>query len=174
MDERVPAPPLTPEQASELLGRLMLAWDGQWFLKVAESCGLEKAVELNAKVRTSFGRIEIREYLKALGIRSAGSVQEAVRLVEAYGRLFLGDGLRTSWEMRGEEVVVSVQRCVPQEGAGRAGLKPDTPCIACETVWGAWLETALPGTRWVTEINHSLGRGADSCEIVVRKEPAGG
>ena len=173
MDETDRIPSLSPEQAAALLGRLMLAWDGQWFLKVAESCGLEKAVLLNATVRTSFGRIEIREYLKALGIPSAGSVREAVRLVEAYGRLFLGDGLRTSWEMRGEEVVVGVQRCLPQEGAGRAGLKPDTPCVACETVWGAWLEAALPGTRWVTEIRRAKGRGAESCEIIVRRSPLG-
>jgi hypothetical protein len=135
-------------------------------------------VELNARVRTSFGRIEIREYLKALKLPAARSLPEAVRLVEAYGRLFLGEGLQTSWELRGDEVGIRVLKCLPQEGAGRAGLRPDTPCVACESVWGAWLETALPGTSWSTEIRRSKGRGADSCEIVVRrapsKEPAGG
>lgn len=178
MDEHERSSGLTTERAAALLGRLMLAWDGQWFLKVAESCGLEKAVELNARVRTSFGRIEIREYLKALKLPAARSLPEAVRLVEAYGRLFLGEGLQTSWELRGDEVGIRVLKCLPQEGAGRAGLRPDTPCVACESVWGAWLETALPGTSWSTEIRRSKGRGADSCEIVVRrapsKEPAGG
>ena len=51
---------LSAEAAVKLLGRLMLAWDGQWFLKVAQECGVETAVALNAKVRSSFGRIEIR------------------------------------------------------------------------------------------------------------------
>ena len=84
MDENTPKRGLDPDEAAALLGKLMLAWDGQWFLKVAESCGLDKAVELNARVRASFGRIEVREYFKALGISSARSVREAVELL---GRL---------------------------------------------------------------------------------------
>ena len=34
---------LSSEAAAKLLSKLMLAWDGQWFLKTAQSCGLEKA-----------------------------------------------------------------------------------------------------------------------------------
>ena len=65
---------LPAETALRLLGRLMLAWDGQWFLKVVETCGMEKAVELNARVRTSFGRIEMREFLRAKGREGAESL----------------------------------------------------------------------------------------------------
>ncbi len=161
---------LSPDRAAALLGRLMLAWDGQWFLKVAESCGLEKAVALNARVRTSFGRIEIREYLKALGLGRAESVEQAVRLLDRYGRIFLRDGMRAEWSVTPEGVEIAVSRCLPQEGAARAGLKPDTPCIACETVWGAWLETALPGTKWDTEVPCAMGRGAATCRIVVNQK----
>jgi len=173
MNESAVKRDLSAKEAAALLGKLMLAWDGQWFLKVAESCGLDKAVELNARVRASFGRIEVREYFKALGILSAGSVREAVELLDGYRRIFLGGGLEVSWEASEDKVLVRVSRCLPQEGAGKAGLRPDTPCVACESVWEAWLETALPGTAWATEVRASMGRGASSCAIVLRRESGG-
>jgi len=160
---------LSSEAAINLLGKLMLAWDGQWFLKTAATCGLEKAVALNAKVRYSFGRIEIREFLKAKGSGGAATLEEAVSLLEEYQQLFLGEGMAAAWEIDGDTVTVSVSRCAPQEGAAKAGLRPDTPCVACETVWNAWLETAFPGSRWSTEIEAAMGRGAACCSIVLKK-----
>lgn len=159
-----------PERALAMLGRLMLAWDGQWFLKTAEACGLQKAVELNARVRRSFARIEVREYLAALGRGPASDLQEAARLLTAYSRLFLGDGMDGEWKVEGGTAEIAVTRCRPQDGARRAGLKPDTPCIACEGLWGAWLEAILPGTAWETRIEAARGRGADTCRIVVRRK----
>lgn len=161
---------LSPEKAIRLLGKLMLSWDGQWFLKTAEACGVETAVALNAKVRTSFGRIEIREFLKAKGHPGAATVEEAIALVHEYQHLFLGDGIAAELEIEGDQVSVLVQRCAPQRGAGKAGLRPDTPCVACDTVWNAWFETAMPGSRWATEVEAAMGRGAPSCRIVLKKE----
>lgn len=161
---------LSPEAAAKLLGRLMLAWDGQWFLKTAEACGLETAVRLNAKVRTSFGRIEMREYMKAAGRGPATDLEEAVAVMDGYRRAFLADGMAAEWHVEGPgRVRVRVSRCVPQEGAGRAGLRPDTPCVACESLWGAWLETAMPGSAWKTTIACSLGRGGSGCDILVER-----
>lgn len=166
MDRKDPGG-LSPETAAELLGRLMLAWDGQWFLKTAESCGLEKAVELNARVRRSFARIEVREYLRASGRGPASSLAEAADLLMGYSRAFLGDGMDGDWSVSGDGADIVVTRCRPQEGAARAGLRPDTPCVACEGLWGAWLESALPGSSWATRIGCSMGRGAKCCEIRV-------
>ncbi len=170
MSEKEDPKILDADGAAALLGRLMLAWDGQWFLKVAQSCGLEEAVALNARVRTSFGRIEIREYLKALGLRRAASVEQAARLLDRYGRLFLRDGMQAEWTVNENGVEIAVSRCLPQEGAARAGLKADTPCVACETVWEAWLETALPGTEWTTEVRCAMGRGDRKCQIIVNRK----
>lgn len=169
MNEKKVGEPLNHEKEAVLLARLMLAWDGQWFLKTAQSCGLEKAVVLNARVRTSFGRIEIREFLREKGIAGAADVAEACALLAEYQRIFLREGMAAEWAVEGDSVTVAVTRCRPQEGAGKAGLRPDTPCVACESVWGAWLETALPGSTWRTEVRHSMGRGAGQCKIVVRK-----
>jgi len=167
MTERKAESQLSEEEARRLLGRLMLAWDGQWFLKVAEACGLPKAVELNARVRASFGRIEIREYLKALQRPPVASVEEAVQLLDGYNRIFLGEGMAAQWTVRERGVEVRVTRCFPQEGAAKAGLRPDTPCIACQRVWASWLEIILPGTSWTTEVREAMGRGARACHILL-------
>ena len=161
--------PMGSAQAARMLGRLMLSWDGQWFLKVAEACGLEKAVELNARVRVSFARIEMRELMRTRGVESARDLAHAVSLLKDYQRVFLGEGMAADPVIEGESVRVGVTRCRPQEGAGKAGLRPDTPCVACERLWNTWLESLLPGTRWETEIRGSLGRGASACEIWVRR-----
>ena len=50
---------LSGDQQARMLRRLMLYWDGQWFLKAVEAFGLEEAIALNARVRASFGRIEM-------------------------------------------------------------------------------------------------------------------
>ncbi len=169
MKERRPEIQLSEEEARRLLGRLMLAWDGQWFLKVAQACGLPKAVELNARVRASFGRIEIREYLKALDRPQATSVEEAVQLLDGYNRIFLGEGMAAQWIVREWGLEVRVTRCFPQEGAAKAGLRPDTPCVACQQVWASWLEVILPGTIWSTEVREAMGRGAPSCLILLQQ-----
>jgi hypothetical protein len=163
---------LTEEELLKIqgcLGRLMLAWDGQWFLKAAEECGLDKAVEINARVRVSFGRIEMREVLRALGKEKAESMEEAIRIIELYGRAFMGDGLLAEWEQKDGGVNLKVTRCSPQAGAARAGLKPDTPCIACAELWHVWFSSLLPDTSWTAEIRESLGRGAPACRIRIRK-----
>ena len=165
VEEREVEKEFLPEagRALAMLGRLMLAWDGQWFLKTAEACGLEKAVELNARVRKSFARIEVREFLQALGRGPARDLDEAARLLTAYSRLFLGDGMDGAWRVEGDGARITVTRCRPQDGAAKAGLKPDTPCIACEGLWGAWLEAILPDTAWETRVEAARGRGVDSC-----------
>jgi len=170
MDERTQKSPYVPEpeRGLAMLGRLLLAWDGQWFLKTAEACGLERAVELNARVRRSFARIEVREFLAALGRGPASDLEEAARLLTAYSRLFLGDGMDGEWKVENGGAEVVVTRCRPQDGAAKAGLQPDTPCIACEGLWGAWLEAILPGSAWETRIEAARGRGAPACRIVVR------
>lgn len=169
MTRRTDEGPMSYEQAARMLGRLMLSWDGQWFLKVAEACGLDKAVELNARVRASFAKIEMRELMRAEGVEAVRDLHHAVELLMDYQRVFLGEGMAAEPIVEGGTVRVGVTRCRPQEGAGKAGLRPDTPCIACQRLWNTWLESLLPGTRWETEIRSSLGRGASACEIWVRE-----
>jgi hypothetical protein len=59
----------------KMLRKLALFWDGQWFLRSVDKFGLDAAVDLNAAVRTAFGRIEMRTMLKALGKKQADDLR---------------------------------------------------------------------------------------------------
>ena len=117
----------------------------------------------------SFGRIEMREVLRALGKERAGSVEEAIRIIELYAEAFMGGGLQARWERDGAGVELQVLRCSPQAGAAKAGLRPDTPCIACAELWNVWFASLLPGSRWKTEIREAMGRGAPACRIRIEE-----
>jgi predicted ArsR family transcriptional regulator len=153
----------------QMLRKLMLYWDGQWFLKTVEASGLEAAIGLNAQVRASFGRIEMRTLLKTLGKAQADDLADAMRLLETYCAAFLGKGLRAEFAaLDREEAEIIVRQCIAFEGAKRAGLaRVDQACVACETVWGAWLETLLPGTQLKVEYPLRQGKGDPYCQFFV-------
>ena len=153
----------------QMLRKLMLYWDGQWFLKTVEASGLEAAIDLNALVRASFGRIEMRVLLKTLGKAQADDLADAMRLLETYSASFLGRGLRAEFvalDLHRAEILV--RQCVVYEGAKRAALpRADQACVACETVWNAWLETLLPGSRVEVEYPLRQGKGDPYCQFVI-------
>ena len=73
--------PLSDEVKVNILRKLLFSWDGQWFLKTVDEFGLEAAIRLNARVRASFGRIEMRTLLRALGKRCADDLAEYLSFV---------------------------------------------------------------------------------------------
>ncbi len=154
----------------KMLSKLLLAWDGQWFLKTVQEIGLEKAVEQNARVRTSFAKIEMREMLKTLGIKKAKNLREAVDIIQEYSGLFGGNRIQADWELRGEMgATIRVHRCPAQEGAQKAGLaRVDQPCVACERLWPTWFSVLLPEKQWSCTIPESMGRGAKICRIEIK------
>jgi len=155
-----------------MLRKLMLFWDGQWFLKTADAFGLEAAVEINAHVRASFGRIEMRELLKAAGKRQADDLADAMRLLETYAQAFMGGTLRAEFTAVSEDhAEVTVRRCAAYEGAKRAALpRVDQACVACEGVWNAWLETLLPGVDVRVRYPLRQGKGDAICRFLIDVE----
>ena len=160
---------LTDAVQARMLGKLMLYWDGQWFLKAVEAFGLEAAVDLNARVRTSFGRIEMRSMLKAVGKKRADDLRDAMRLLETYAKVFMRGRLRAEFTaLDDEQAQVIVSRCAAYEGAKLAALpRQDQACVACETLWDAWFETLLPGTEWDVQSPLRQGKGDPVCKFVV-------
>lgn len=158
------------EDAIKLLSKLLLAWDGQWFLKTVQEIGLEKAIEQNARVRTSFAKIEMRQMLKILGIEKAKNLREAVDIIQEYSKLFGGNRIQADWDLRGEtEATIRVHRCPALEGAKKAGLaRVDQPCVACERLWPTWFSVLLPEKQWTCTIPESMGRGAKICRIEIK------
>lgn len=66
------------EARAPLMAQLAMAWDGQWFLKVYDKFGWDVASEINARVRTSWSKIEMREALRILGKREADNLVDAL------------------------------------------------------------------------------------------------
>jgi len=155
-----------------MLRKLMLYWDGQWFLKAAEAFGLEAAIDLNARVRASFGRIEMRILLRALGRPRARDLAEAMHMLRIYVSAFMGEALRAEFAaVEPQHAEVIIIRCAAFEGAKRAALsRVDQACVACETVWQAWLETLLPGARIDVCYPARMGKGDPRCRFVIQAD----
>jgi hypothetical protein len=164
---------LSDGEQAQMLRKLMLYWDGQWFLKSVEAFGLEPAVEVNARVRASFGRIEMRTLLKTVGKAQADDLADAMRLLDTYAQAFMGGTLRAEFRaVAPDQAEVAVRRCAAYEGAKRAGLpRVDQACVACETVWDAWLETLLPGTGVEVRYPQRMGKGDRSCLFLIHTWP---
>lgn len=160
---------LSEAQQVQMLRKLMLYWDGQWFLKTAAALGLEAAIDLNAQVRAAFGRIEMRLLLRAVGKTQADDLADAVRLLQTYAQTFMGGALRSEFAVLGPgRAEITVQRCAAYEGAKRAALsRQDQACVACETLWEAWLGVLLPDFRVKVHYPQRQGLGDPVCHFVL-------
>jgi len=167
---------LSDAQQAQMLRKLMLFWDGQWFLKTVEAFGLEPAIDLNARVRASFGRIEMRTLLKVLRKRQADDLADALRLLMTYTQAFMGDGLSATVTLTGADCAeIAIRHCTAYEGAKRANLpRADQACVACETVWNAWLETLLPDAGVDVQYSLRQGKGDPRCLFLIQIHNQGG
>jgi hypothetical protein len=162
---------LSETDQAEMLRKLLLYWDGQWFLKSVEAFGLKAAIDLNAQVREAFGRIEMRLLLRALGKTQADDMVDAMRLLETYAETFMGRRLRAEFAvLGGDRAEVIIRRCAAYEGAKRAALsRVDQACVACEGLWNAWLETLLPGASVDVQYPMRLGKGDPLCRFIIQR-----
>ncbi len=146
-----------------MLGRLALAWDGQWFLKVYDEYGWDAAARINARVRHAFGRIEMRSILRALGKRRAESLEEGCRILQIYFDL-LGPGFQGEFQVDDSHASVTVRRCAALAGARMANLeRHDQACIGCPGLFRVYFETLLPGYAVEVETVEQMGYGAEQC-----------
>lgn len=161
---------LSESEQVRMLRKLMLYWDGQWFLKSVEAFGLEAAVELNSRVRASFARIEMRTLLKTLNKQRADDLTDAMHLLHTYGAAFMGRTLRADFvAVDSSQAEVIVRRCAAHAGARRAGLpRTDQACVACETLWTVWLDTLLPDACVEVQYPMRQGKGDPYCQFLIR------
>ncbi len=154
----------------KMLRKLALYWDGQWFLNSVQKFGLKEAIELNALVRTAFGRIEMRTMLQALGSKRADDLADALRMIATHADLLLGSGIKTDYQLGDGIARVLVRRCSVFEAAKRAKLpRHDQACVTCETLWDAWLETLLPGANFTVQYPQRQGKGDPICEFIIEE-----
>ena len=161
--------PLSDAVRADMLRKLVLFWDGQWFLKTVDEFGLKAAVRLNARVRASFGRIEMRTLLRALGKRRADDLTDATRMIATYGEVLMAGVLRADFQVvTPTQAEVRIYRCAAYEGAKLARLgRVDQACVACETLWDAWLEVLLPDTPVTVRYPMRQGIGDPHCHFII-------
>jgi len=160
--------PLEPTELMHVLPRLMLAWDGQWFLKVYDEFDWETAARINARVRTAFGRIEMRTMLHMLGKRRADDPADAVRVLRTYFENVFAAGFASDFRLNGNRLDAFVTTCAAWEGAKRAALeRTDQACIVCETLWVVWFKTLLPHYQVAFDIQGRMGYGDPRCHFVL-------
>lgn len=158
----------------EVMGRLMLAWDGQWFLKTMEEFGLEAAMRLNTRVRLSFGRIEMRSVLAVLGKPRADDLADALRIVFTYSRVFLSNRMEGGYRVLPEGVEITVSFCPVFENARRANLERcDQACVGCPDLWRTWLAVLLPEEEIEVAALARMGMGDPSCRYLVTERRGG-
>jgi hypothetical protein len=162
--------PIPEAKKVRMLRKLTLYWDGQWFLNSVQKFGLEEAIELNALVRTAFGRIEMRTMLRALGKKHADDLPDALRMIATHTDLLLGQGAKADYQVGDSLARIVVRRCSVFEGAKRANLpRHDQACVTCETLWDAWLETLLPGAKITVQYPQRQGKGDPICEFIIKE-----
>ena len=161
--------PLSDADQTKMLRKLLLYWDGQWFLNAVDTLGLEEAIALNARVRAAFGRIEMRMTLKTVRKRRADDLPDAMHLLETYVHSLMGGVLRAEFvKAGGAHAEVKVHRCAAFEGAKRASLaRVDQACVACEGLWNVWLEALLPGSLIDVQYPARLGKGDPHCHFII-------
>jgi hypothetical protein len=151
-----------------MLALLAMAWDGQWFLKVCDEYGWEAATRLNARVRSAFGRIEMRRMLRAVGKQAADDLEDGAEIIRSYFQEVLAAGFDAEFVTEGNRVEVTVTRCAALLGSMRAGLeRHDQPCAACPGLWRTYFEVLLPDTPVEIEMVEQMGCGASRCHIVI-------
>ncbi len=154
----------------DMLRKLALYWDGQWFLRTVEEFGLDAGIRANAQVRASFGRIEMRTILKTLKKKKANDLADAMQLLKTYLGVFMGKRLRTKFSLLSDtEAAIVVTHCPAFEGSKHARLeRSDQACVACEGLWPSWLNVLLPDDTIDIQIPMQQGKGDPSCHFIVR------
>lgn len=153
---------------SELLSKLMLAWDGQWFLKVVEEFGLEHGLKLNTRVRLAFARIEMHSLLDALNKKEADNFEEAISIINFYCREVLNINSRHEIEVVNHSATIKVTFCPILENCRRANLpRCDQACLGCPQIWQEWLKSLLPEEECYVQAAKQMGRNDEFCLMYI-------
>ncbi|GAB6273945.1 MAG: hypothetical protein STSR0004_08080 [Peptococcaceae bacterium] len=153
---------------SELLSKLMLAWDGQWFLKVVEEYGLENGLRLNTKVRLAFARIEMRLLLDVLNKKEAYNFEEAIGIINFYCREVLNIDSRHEIEIVNHSANIKVTFCPILENCRRANLpRCDQACLGCPQIWQEWLKVLLPKEECHAQAVKQMANNDDFCLLYI-------
>jgi hypothetical protein len=102
-----------------------LAHDGLWFLAAEEKCGMETAIEMDARAWESFTVVEARRIVKRHGIEPGGGIPALAQALRR--RLYAFINTQEIVEQTGARLVFRMNDCRVQSARKRKGLD-DFPC----------------------------------------------
>jgi len=160
---------ITPEQIEQLRQGALTAIDGLWFMAVEKLCGFDTALKLDLEVWNDFGMVVMKRIARMMGLSidpaDPPDLETINFLLETVCHI---DGTQCEGEVGGEEIVFRVHRCSWWDNLSRAGRESHVPCeFVDNTIFRHWLEAIDPDIGF--EITHSLPRGDDHCEWIIRK-----
>lgn len=153
---------LSFEKEKDLLIKGWMSHDARWFMAVAKHFGIDSANRLNQLVCRELGQVEMKRYMKTLGLSPAKDLEEFLALEKAAFTLY-GSGLAEyeiqtldsqSYEMR-------LRRCFAYENIVRAGIKDQCECGILARIQG-WIDAQ--------GIEHELDPPLGRCMMVLGKE----
>lgn len=162
---------IDPNKQTEVLRWLMYAWDGQWQARALALYGPVETSRLSARVRSAFGKVEMKALLALVGKERAINLADAAELLEAYfnfiwgERGFQGRFLPLETASNGlSRLTVQVKRMTALESLKKAAQAAgEDPSLPCEMLWSAWLETLLPDTQ--VQVTARIGEAYDQFQI---------
>ena len=153
---------LSFEAEKDLLIKGWMSHDARWFMAVANHFGMGAANRLNRSVCRELGRVEMKRYMKILGLSPATNLDEYLTLKKAAFSLY-GSGL-AEYEIKtvdDHSYEVHMKRCFSYENIVRAGIEDRCECGVFARIQG-WIDAQ--GLQH--ELIPSLGR----CMMVSGKE----
>lgn|GEM_PF-1896748 len=162
----------------ELLRWLLSTIDGQWLMKTSAAYGPGDALKLSSKVRSAFGKTEMKAMLALIGKSKADNLADSIEIVETYLTLVYGErGWVGSFRQTGgnnaglDRIEIEVAKCGALDNLKKAtsGTTSGTAngseglALACEMMWNSWFEVLLP--EWQIEVTSQFagtnGRATD-------------
>jgi Family of unknown function (DUF6125) len=143
---------LSSEMEKDLLVKGWMSHDARWFMAVTQHFGIDVANRMNQFVCREIGRVEMKRYMKILGLSASKDINEYLNLNKDAMSLY-GHGL-TEYEMH-------LKRCFAYENIVKAGIKDQYECGILARIQG-WIDAQ--------GLEHELTPPLGKCMMVLGKE----
>jgi hypothetical protein len=155
-------PHLSPETEKDLLIKGWMSHGARWFMAVAEHFGIDAANRLNQFVCREIGGVEMKRYMKTLGLSPPKDMEEYLNLKKAALSLYGRD--LAEYEIRildTQSYAMHMKRCFAHENIVRAGIEKEYECGIFARLQG-WIDAQ--------GLDHKLAPPLGKCMMALGKE----
>lgn len=152
---------LSFEMEKDLLIKGWMSHDARWFMAVAKHFGMDAANRLNQSVCREIGRVEMKRFMKLLGLSPSKDLKEFLTLKKAALSLY-GSGL-AEYEIKtlgDQSYEMHMKRCFAYENIVRAGIEDQCECGIFARLQG-WVDAQ--------GLEHELNPPLGKCMMVLGK-----